>query len=71
MADYSRYKTETLKRMKIAAKEKYEAETMRSGEVWGAGMRKAKLCDYKSWERARERYLAICNELEKRGDEQS
>lgn len=35
MADYSRYKTETLKRMKIAAKEKYEAETMRSGEGWG------------------------------------
>lgn len=52
--------------MKVSAREKYESETMKPGEGWGAGMRRSKLCDNKAWERAKERYLAICAELEKR-----
>lgn len=66
MADYKRYKTTTLKKMKEAAYEKHAAETMKPGEGWGAGYRKAHLCDYKAWERARERYYEICAELERR-----
>lgn len=66
MADYSRYKTATLEKMRDAAWEKYRAETEKPGEGWGAGMRKACLCDNKAWEQARERYAAICAELERR-----
>lgn len=66
MADYSRYKTATLEKMKEAAWEKYHSETTKPGEGWGAGMRKARLSDNKAWERARERYMAICAELERR-----
>jgi len=66
MADYSRYKTATLVKMRDAAEEKYRAETEKPGEGWGAGMRKARLCDNKAWERAKERYEAICAELERR-----
>lgn len=66
MADYSRYKTETLEKMRDAAWEKYLSETTKPGEGWGAGFRKTFLCQYKAWERARERYRAICSELERR-----
>lgn len=66
MADYSRYKTAVLEKMKEAAWEKYLSETQKPGDGWGAGMRKAHLCDYKAWERAKERYEAICTELERR-----
>lgn len=66
MADYSRYKTATLEKMREVAWRKYKAEAEKPGEGWGAGMRKARLCDYKTWERAKERYEAICSELKKR-----
>lgn len=66
MADYSRYKTSTLEKMKTTAWEKYYFETSKPGEGWGAGMRKARLCDNKAWERAKERYYAICAELDRR-----
>ncbi len=66
MADYGRYKTETLERMREAAWEKYSAEASKPAGSWGDGMRLAKLPQCKAWERARERYIAICAELEKR-----
>ena len=66
MVDYSRYKTATLEKMKEAAWQKYKTETETPGEGWGAGMRKARLRDNKAWERVRERYEAICEELKRR-----
>lgn len=69
MADYSRYKTETLKKMKVAAWEKYQALTLAPSGNWGDGMRLSKLPSQKSWERARERYYAIQAELERRRKE--
>ena len=67
MADYSRYKKATLSKMQEKAWQKYKAETEKPGEGWGAGMRKARLCDNKTWERAKERYEAISKELKRRG----
>lgn len=69
MADYRRYKTETLKKMRVAAWEKYYAETMKPCGNWGDGMRLSKLPQNKTWERAKARYEAICVELEKRTDD--
>jgi len=66
MPDYSRYRTETLEKMKTAAWEKYQAETAKPCGGWGDGMRLAKLPQLKAWERARERYEAICTELDNR-----
>lgn len=68
MADYSRYKTETLQKMQNAAYEAYCRETMKKsrGDEWGAGMRLAKLPEHKAWDRARERYEGITAELDKR-----
>ena len=66
MVDYSRYKTATLEKMKEAAGQKYKTETEKPREGWGAGMRKARLRDNKAWERVRERYEAICEELKRR-----
>lgn len=66
MADYSRYKTETLKKMRDKAWAKYEEEVNKPTDGWGSGFRKAHLCDYKGYERAQERYDAICAELQKR-----
>ena len=43
MPDYSRYKTETLEKMKDKAWEKYHEETLKSQGNWGDGMRLAKL----------------------------
>ena len=34
MADYSWYRTETLEKMRSAAREKYYNETMKSGGNW-------------------------------------
>lgn len=68
MADYSRYKTATLERMRAAAWEKYYAETMKPCGNWGDGMRLSKLLQNKKWEKAKERYEAICRELEKRNN---
>lgn len=69
MADYTRYKTETLKRMCFAAQEKYYNETMKPSGNWGDGMRLSKLPEHKAWERAKARYEAICAELERRAQE--
>lgn len=66
MSDYSHYKTSTLEKMREAAREKYRAETEKPGGNWGDGMRLAKLPQNKAWERAKERYEAICSELKKR-----
>lgn len=66
MADYSRYKTETLEKMRSAAWEKYYAETTKPCGNWGDGMRLSKLPEHKAWERAKERYEAICAELKRR-----
>lgn len=68
MADYSRYKTETLKRMREAAWEKYLAENSKPAGNWGDGMRLTKLPQCKAWERAKERYESICEELKRRGE---
>ena len=68
MADYSRYKTETLEKMLDSAWEKYKTENEKSCDGWGAGMRKAHLRDYKGFERARNRYYEILAELRKRGN---
>lgn len=71
MADYTRYKTETLKKMEAAAWEKYQALTLKPSGNWGDGMRHSKLPSLKSWEKARERYYAIKAELERRRKESS
>ena len=57
MADYSRYKTKTIKKMREAAWEKYYAETIKPGNDWGAGYRHWKLRDYKGYEKAKEREM--------------
>lgn len=67
--NYSRYKTETLEKMKEKAWEKYYAETIKPRGAWGDGFRnisKLPALSLSSWEKARERYYAICEELEKR-----
>lgn len=66
LADYSRYKTETLEKMKEAVWEKYYKQTCTPLGNWGDGMRLSKLPEGKAWERARERYYGICAELERR-----
>ena len=73
MADYSRFKTDTLKKMREKAYEKYCYETTKptGANNWGSGMRLAKLPQEKAWERARERLDAIDRELalrKERGD---
>ena len=54
MADYSRYKTATLERMRAAAWEKYYAETMKPCGNLGDGMRLSKLPQNRKWEKAKE-----------------
>lgn len=66
MADYSRYKTETLEKMRLSAWEKYYSETIKPCGNWGDGMRLSKLPEHKAWEKAKQRYDAICAELERR-----
>lgn len=66
MPDYSRYKTETLKKMREKAYEKYHAETSKPNGNWGDGMRLAKLPSLSAWEKARERYYAIDAEIQRR-----
>lgn len=66
MADYSRYKTETLKNMRKKAYEKYCAETEKPCGNWGDGMRLSKLRSISSWEKALNRLNEIDAELERR-----
>lgn len=66
MADYSRYKLETLWKMRERAQEKYEQEVMKPVGNWGDGMRLAKLPSVKSYERAKERLDAINEEIRRR-----
>ena len=53
MPDYSRYKTETLQRMRDKAYEKYCQENAKPQGNWGDGMRLAKLPTLSAWEKAR------------------
>lgn len=69
MADYSRYKTETLKKMLDTAKARYYAETEKPCGNWGDGMRRSRLPQNKAWERAKDRYEAISAELNRRTTE--
>ncbi|MCI8403383.1 MAG: hypothetical protein HFE49_00610 [Clostridia bacterium] len=66
MADYSRYKTETLKKMRDRAWDKYCIETSKPCGNWGDGMRLAKLPQHKAWEKARMRLNEIDAELARR-----
>lgn len=66
MVDYSRYKTETLKKMREAAWEKYCAEVEKPGDGWGAGFRHWKLRNYRGFMQARDRYYAIVAEINRR-----
>ena len=68
MADYSRYKIETLERMREKAYNRYYDLTTRqsTADNWGNGMRLAKLPQEKAWERAKERYEMIEAELKRR-----
>lgn len=66
MADYSRYKTETLIKMREKAYDKYYELTIKPSGTWGDGMRLSKLPQHKKWERAKERLDAIDAELERR-----
>lgn len=66
MADYSRYRTETLINMKDKAWEKYYNLTIKPTGNWGDGMRLSKLPQNKEWEKAKERYDAIEEELKRR-----
>lgn len=66
---YERYKTETLEKMKEKAWDKYYAETMKQRGSWGDGFRgisKLPALSLSSWEKARQRYYAICAEIERR-----
>lgn len=71
MADYTRYKTETLKKMRERAYNAYYAATTKPCGNWGDGMRLAKLPSLASWERAKARYDAICAELNRRQNPES
>ena len=66
MADYSRYKVETLQKMRERAQEKYEQEVMKPVGNWGDGMRLAKLPSITGYERAKERLDAINKAIQKR-----
>lgn len=66
MADYSRYRTKTLEKMRDRAWEKYHAETIKSPGGWGDGMRLSRLPLLKGWEQAKKRYEAIVLELKRR-----
>lgn len=71
MADYTRYKTETLNKMRDKAWDKYYAETSKPHGEWGDGMRLSKLPSLSAWEKARERLNAIDAELQRRKKEKT
>lgn len=66
MQDYSRYKTETLKKMRDKAYERYCQENAKQQGNWGDGMRLTKLPMLSAWEKARARYMAMDAELKRR-----
>ena len=66
MADYSRYKTETLEKMRGQAYSKYYQEAIKPVGNWGDGMRKSRLTGNRAYEKAVERLEAIDTELAKR-----
>lgn len=66
MADYSRYKTDTLIAMREKAYSKYYAEAIKPVGNWGDGYRLSKLPSVSAYEKAKARYLAICEEIERR-----
>lgn len=66
MTDYSRYRLETLKKMRERAQEKYAQEVMKPVGNWGDGMRLAKLPSITGYEKAKERLDAINEEIKRR-----
>lgn len=69
MADYRRYKTETLERMysKALAESVSAAEAVDRNSGWGDGFRKVHLMPgLRRWEKASERVKAIREELNRR-----
>ena len=67
MADYSRYKTETLKKMFDKALGRYIRLTASpAGDEWGFGMRHNKLSSLSNWARASERCESLAKEIGKR-----
>ena len=66
MAEYKRYKTETLLKMKRRAEEKDLELTMTPCGNWGDGMRLSKLHSISAWEKNRERLKEIKEELDSR-----
>ena len=64
MADYTQYKTETLKKMCETAYAEYYRAAVRPCGNWSKGCPEAK-----ALERATKRYEAICAELERRAQE--
>lgn len=66
MADYSRYRTETLINMRGRLWEKYYNLTIKPIGNWGDGMRLSKLPQNKAWEKTKEKYDAIEEELKRR-----
>lgn len=69
MADYSRYKNETLKKMHEKAEEKYFQENAKPCGNWGDGMRLSKLPSISAWEKAKQRLDDINAEIAKRKKE--
>ena len=49
---------------------KYDTETVKPCGNWGDGMRLSKLPSITAWERARDRYFAICAKLDRRKKEE-
>lgn len=66
MSDYSRYRTETLRKMREKAYEKYYAEAVKPVGNWGDGMRRSKLHGIAAYEKALARLSEIDTELGRR-----
>ena len=66
MADYSRFKTPTLLKMRESAYQRYVKETVKPVGNWGDGMRLAKLPSVSAWDKARTRLSEIDAELARR-----
>ena len=66
MADYARYKTETLQKMHDRAYGRYIELSGTPCGNWGDGMRRVKLPSVTAWEQVRNRCKAIADEIERR-----
>lgn len=66
MADYAKYKTETLQKMHDRAFDRYIELCKKPCGNWGDGMRKSRLPSATAWEQSRNRCKAIADEIERR-----